>query len=67
MKEEFKKVPGKVEAQVFIDADAVRTSFLPSIVDENMWHVIIEFTDLNDYDNNYLSTEEIKEIYNIEL
>ena len=64
--ETVKTIPGKIEAQVFM-IDEVRITFVASSVEENMWHLIIEFIKDNDSDYNYLSTSEIAEIYNLKL
>ena len=47
--------------------DGILMTFISSMVDANMWHVVLEFIKLNDYDTNYLSTNDIKDIYDIDI
>jgi hypothetical protein len=55
------------KAIVYNNDDGVKLSFLPSSIEDAMWHIIIEFVALKDYDYNYLSTAEVLEIYSINL
>jgi hypothetical protein len=50
-----------------VESDGAIITFVPSRSDENGWHVCLDFPDIPDWDQNFMSTEEIKKVYNIEL
>ena len=55
----------KQECTKIVQEDGTIITFIPSNVDEDMFHVIIEFDTIGDYDNNYLSKADIIDIYDV--
>ena len=50
-----------------VQEDGTQITLIRSSIKPEMWHVILEFLELSDYDNNYLDTAAVSEIYGEEI
>ena len=57
---------GTGSTNIYSDDDVILT-FIGSRLGDDMFHVIIEFVNINESDYNYLSPVEILDIYKIKL
>lgn len=54
-------------SRIYNMEDGIRLILIKSSIDDGFYHVILEFIELQDYDNTYLSKEQIEKIYKIKL